>query len=109
MTKVFVTKQNDSIVEIECVGHTGYGVEGEDVVCAALSAIVQTAILGLKEVIKVKVDYTTDDKRGYLKATLPSNIDNATRHDCDVILYTMVAGIADMQKGFPKFIKLEVN
>lgn len=109
MTKVFVTKQNDSIVEIECAGHTGYGVEGEDVVCAALSAIVQTAILGLKEVIKVKVDYTIDDKRGYLKATLPSNLDNATRHDCDVILYTMVAGIADMQKGFPKFIKLEVN
>ncbi len=65
MTKVFVTKQNDSIVEIECVGHTGYGVEGEDVVCAALSAIVQTAILGPKEVIKVKVDYATDDKTGY--------------------------------------------
>ena len=71
MTKVFVTKQNDSIVEIECVGHTGYGVEGEDVVCAALSAIVQTAILGLKEVIKVKVDYTTDDKEVISKPLSP--------------------------------------
>ncbi|MDE6869521.1 MAG: ribosomal-processing cysteine protease Prp, partial [Clostridia bacterium] len=36
MTKIFVTKQNNSIVEIECEGHTGYGVQGEDIVCSAL-------------------------------------------------------------------------
>ena len=109
MTYITVTKHNDSIVDIECNGHTGYGVEGEDIVCSALSAIVQTAILGIIKVAKVNVDYKTDDKRGYLKATLPPNLDKATRHDCDVILSTMIAGITDMQKGFPKFIKLEVK
>ena len=95
MTKIFVTKQNNSIVEIECEGHTGYGV--------------QTAILGLFSVAGVNLDYKTDDKRGYLKATLPKNLDKATRHDCDVILNTMMLGIADLHEGFSDFIELEVR
>ena len=109
MTKVFVTKQNNSIVEIECEGHTGYGVEGEDIVCSALSSIVQTAILGLFRVVGVNVDYKTNDKKGYLKATLPKELDKATRHDCDVILNTMFLGIADLHEGFSDFIELEVR
>ena len=109
MTKVFVTRQNNSIVEIECDGHTGYGVHGEDVVCAALSSIVQTAVLGLFSVAGVNLDFKTDDKRGYLKATLPQNLDKATRHDCDVILNTMMLGIADLHEGYSDFIELEVK
>jgi len=42
MTKVRIQKHNGSIVSVECDGHTGYGVEGEDIVCSALSSIVQT-------------------------------------------------------------------
>ena len=41
---------------MECDGHTGYGVEGEDVVCAALSSIVQTAVLGLMGVAGLNVN-----------------------------------------------------
>ena len=43
MTVIRIGKKNGKIVSVECDGHTGYGVEGEDVVCAALSSIVQTA------------------------------------------------------------------
>ncbi|MBD5086245.1 MAG: ribosomal-processing cysteine protease Prp [Clostridiales bacterium] len=109
MTKVKVTKQDNSIVKIECDGHTGYGVEGEDIVCSALSSIVQTAVLGLFGVAGANVDFTTDAKRGYLRAVLPQNLDSATRHDCDVILNTMLLGIADLHEGFSDFIELEVK
>ena len=43
MTDVKITKKDGSIVSVVCDGHTGYGVEGEDIVCAALSSVVQTA------------------------------------------------------------------
>ncbi len=109
MTKVKVTKHNDSIVEIECDGHTGYGVSGEDIICSALSSVVQTAILGLFRVVGVNVDFKTDEKRGYLKATLPRDLDKATRHDCDVILNTMLLGVADLHEGYSDFIELEVK
>ena len=109
MTKVIVTKHGNSIVEIECDGHTGYGVHGEDVVCSALSSIVQTAVLGLFQVVGVNVDYKVNDKKGYRKASLPRDLDDATRHDCDVILNTMFLGITDLHEGFSDFIELEVR
>ena len=57
MTEIKVTKKNGSVVRVVCDGHTGYGVEGEDIVCAALSSIVQTALLGLLAVARVNVDF----------------------------------------------------
>lgn len=109
MTNVVVTKRNNSIVSVECDGHTGYGMEGEDVVCAALSSIVQTALLGLLQVVGVNVGYTTDEKRGYLKMTLPDDLDKNRRHECDIVLNTMLLGVADLNQGFSDFVNLEVK
>ena len=39
MTNVTIEKKGNSIIKIVCDGHTNYGVEGEDIVCAALSSI----------------------------------------------------------------------
>ena len=60
MTDVKITKKDGSIVGVVCDGHTGYGVEGEDIVCAALSSIVQTALLGLLTVVGVNVRYKVE-------------------------------------------------
>ena len=109
MTTVKVTKHNNSIVQIECDGHTGYGVEGEDIVYAALSSIVQTAVLGLLQVAGVDVDLVRDDKRGYLKATIDKDLDKASRLKCDMILETMLLGVADINASFSDFVELEVR
>lgn len=109
MTNVVVVKRNNSIVSVECDGHTGYGVEGEDVVCAALSSIVQTALLGLLQVVGVKVDFKVDDKKGYLKMSVPEELDNKTRRECDIVLNTMLLGVADLNQGFSDFVNLEVK
>ena len=108
MTHVVVTRRNNRIVSVECTGHTGYGEQGEDIVCAALSSIVQTAALGLLQVVGVKLDYCTDE-RGYLKMALPDDLDEKVRHDCDIVLETMLLGVADLNQGYSDFIELEVK
>ena len=109
MTKVDIVRRSGKIVSVECDGHTGYGAEGEDVVCAALSSIVQTAVLGLMGVAGINVKLERDDKRGYLKASLPDSLDKETRRDADTILETMLMGIADLYEGYSDFIELEVR
>ena len=109
MTNIKVVMQNNSIAEVICDGHTGYGVEGEDIVCAALSSIVQTALLGLLQVACVNVDYERRDDDGYLRITLPSNLSREDRHSADIILNTMLLGISDLYQGFSDFIELEVQ
>lgn len=108
MTVVTVIRKDGSIVEVECDGHTDYGEEGEDIVCAALSSVVQTAVLGLMQVVGINVDLKRDDRRGYLKMSLPQ-LNREMRRDADTVLNTMLCGIADLQEGFSRFIKLEVK
>ncbi|MGN1099451.1 MAG: ribosomal-processing cysteine protease Prp [Christensenellales bacterium] len=108
MTTVRIVRKGNSIISIECEGHTGYGVEGEDIVCAALSSVVQTGLLGLLHYVS-GVEYERDDEAGYLKIKLPDNLDEAERHDADLITGTMLLGISDLHEGFSDFIELEVK
>ena len=109
MTKVTITKQNNKIVTVECDGHTNYGERGEDIVCAALSSVVQTALLGLLVVAGVNVDINRDDEQGYLKFSLPKTLSEQESEKCETILQTMLCGVSDLNTGFSDFIELEVK
>ena len=109
MTKVTFFKKEGKITAIECKGHTGYAERGEDIVCASLSSIVQTAVLGILQVAGIKADYAVDEAEGYLKLTLPGALIAGARHDADVILNTLLLGVSDLYEGFSDFIELEVK
>ncbi len=109
MTKITIEKYNDHITKIVCDGHTNYGVSGEDIVCSALSSIVQTAVLGVLMVAGVNGKLKRDENRGYLEFSLPKDLPSEQRHDVDVILNTMLCGISDLREGFSDFIELEVK
>ncbi len=89
----------------EIKGHSGYAEEGRDVVCAAVSAVSQTALLGLLKVCDINVSYTVDD--GYLKVVLPEDVSEEKRLKAEVILLTMREGLKDIADGYPRFVRLE--
>ena len=71
-----------------------------------LSAVSQTALLGLTRVIKAPVKFERYDEKGFLHVTV--NTDNEdVRRRTDDVLNTMLCGIKDMAEGYPQFIKLE--
>lgn len=109
MTEVKIRKKDGKIVSVYCDGHTDYGDEGEDIVCAALSSVVQTAVLGLMGVAGINVGLHRDAERGELELILPAKLTGEERHDADVILETMLMGISDLYEGYSKYIKLEVK
>ncbi|MDR1906331.1 MAG: ribosomal-processing cysteine protease Prp [Clostridiales bacterium] len=108
MTTVKFFRKNGSFYKIECDGHTDFAVSGEDIVCAALSSIVQTAILGLLQVAGICAEFEKRDEDGYLKMILPQNITDRQKHDADVILNTLFLGVSDLYSGYSDFIELEV-
>ena len=109
MTKVEVFKKNNHIYKVVCDGHTMYGVAGEDVVCAALSSVVQTAVLGLMAVAGVNVELDRDEERGFLSMTIVEDLEGTKCIQADAILDTMLVGISDLYTGFSDFINLEVK
>ena len=109
MTQIKIRRKNSKIVSVFCDGHTDYGEEGEDIVCAALSSIVQTAALGLMQVACLKVRYKVVAKDASLELILPEDLSEADRNNADMILETMFLGIADLHSEYGKYIKMEVT
>ena len=108
MTDITITRKNNHIVEVTASGHTGYGESGEDIVCAGVSTLIQSALLGLLQVAGLNVKYTVNEAQGSLRFTLPEGLTDAERHDADVILNTMLCGLNDFYTEYSDYINLEV-
>lgn len=94
---------------MECSGHAGYAAKGRDIVCAAVSSILQTAALGVLRYAKVAATYRTDDKTGYLRLDLPQGLSEQQRSSANAILQTARLGIEDLCESYPEFVKMEVK
>lgn len=100
MTTVKVTRKAGHIYKVKATGHTGYAEEGSDIVCAAVSALTQGAVLGLKKVAAVAV--TESESEGKLEFEI-SEHNTAT----DAILETMLISLKDISKSYPRHLKTE--
>lgn len=110
MIKVAVTIEDGWIVAIESKGHSNYSESGTDIVCAAASSILQTAILGLKKFAKECFSYEINEKIPMMKIQLnQKNMTETVMRDVQVILETAMLGIEDLRNGFTKYIKVEVK
>ena len=109
MVNVKFSTKNGKFVGVECIGHCEYAEEGGDIVCAALSSVIQTAVLGLMRVVGIDIGYETNAETGYLKAILPKSLSGSDEHDADVILRTAYLGASDLYENFSDYISLEVE
>lgn len=108
MTDITIITKDGHFFSIECEGHTGSAVAGEDTVCAGISSIVQTALLGVIQVAGINIDYEIDENRGYLSFAVPEHINGESKIKALAICDTMVLGIKDLYEQFSDFIYLEV-
>lgn len=103
MITVTLFKKNGSIVGVKATGHSGLGESGSDVLCAAVSTLVQTAYLAIAD-IAGKTEYKSDEDEPLFQFEIPNVND---RHDIDVILRAMCVGLNDLSSGYPQNLKLE--
>ncbi|HOB09965.1 MAG: ribosomal-processing cysteine protease Prp [Limnochordia bacterium] len=106
MTRIRIIKAGEDIVGFAAAGHTGYAPHGEDIVCAAVSALTQTAVIGLCEVLGVAADVEIKD--GFLQCFLPQELPEPLRRQSQLILQVMCAGLrAVFQEYGAKYLEIE--
>lgn len=101
MTTATVFTRGDEIIGFEIKGHTGYAEHGSDIVCAAVSGISQTAVLGLTEVMNLEIDCQIEDS-GLLRVNLVEGVPEGAQ----LILKTMIAGLRNIQQQHPDHIRI---
>ena len=109
MTSIKIFYKNNNIVSFEISGHTGYSDYGKDILCASISSFSQMAVLGITKVLHIKAIVNIDDKKGYLKLTLPKDISEDDMQKSQVLLKTMEQSLNDLTFNYGKYINLEVK
>jgi len=88
-----------------CVlGHAGAAPHGEDIVCAAISVLSQTAVIGLHHFLSQAPE--TEIKPGLLRCILPGELDAKEEELSQVILKTMVLGLEALEPDYGKYFKI---
>lgn len=85
-------------------GHAGMAEKGRDIVCAAVSTLTQTAVLGLSRYLGLQPTVTRKD--GYLACML-SQGDKIKTEKVQAIYETMAIGLQEIAEQYPDFVRME--
>jgi uncharacterized protein YsxB (DUF464 family) len=109
MTKITFYKNKDFLIGFEVVGHTGYAEQGSDIVCSAISSMTQMTVVGLDQVLKIKLNVKKDAKKGYLICKISKNSSNEEITKAQNLLTTLKISLEDVEKDYKKYINMEVK
>ena len=106
MTTVTVFRRPDgSLSGFDCRGHAEYADAGEDIVCAAVSALTQGTLNGLLNVLKAPVDYHIDEKDGSLTAAL-GEVPEGKRAGAQLLLQTLASALQMIEADYARFLRV---
>jgi uncharacterized protein YsxB (DUF464 family) len=107
MTEITVKYKQGHIVSITSEGHSDFAPHGEDIVCAAASVLMQTAVNSLERV--ARLDYVITDidpSIAYMYLELPGNMTEDQSAKAQVVLETVLTGFQGIAEAYPKNIRL---
>ena len=100
MIKVCIIRSPGGVVQdISVSGHANQGPYGYDIVCAAVSALAETLVIGLTQVAPVAMEHHLNE--GILTITLQEYPSERTQ----ALLETFCLGLQDLAYSEPKFVK----
>lgn len=105
MISVSVVREDGRISVFEIKGHANFARHGKDIVCAAVSASAQTALLGLLK-YRPDTEYTVGEE-GYMKIKVPVGRDETESARLEAIAETLLCGLKDIRDGYKSYVKLE--
>ena len=85
-------------------GHAGMAPQGQDLVCAAVSALTQGALFALKH-YQVSFRYRQEDENGVL-CCLVRETQNGKVQTADVVLTAALQGLLAVESQFPQCLRV---
>lgn len=104
MTEITILRSGKQIEGFEVFGHSGYARSGSDIVCSAVSALTQTAAIGLQELLQLSI--ALDIRDGEMVCMLPRSMNPQTRREAELILKTMELGLRSIESTYKDYINI---
>ena len=106
MTTVVFRMEEDRITGFEAKGHSGYGSEGTDIVCAAVTSAVRLVettvndVLGLAAAVKIR------EQDASISLRLPGGLDEVTESTCQSLMTGLMVYFAQLHDEYPDNIEV---
>lgn len=87
----------------KCEGHADYSSDGDDIVCAAVSVLVQNTVNSIEKFTKDTVQVGSGD--GLIIADFPET----PGHDAVLLLNSLVFGMKQIAENYNDFVDIEIE
>ena len=104
MTRCEFFTENDRITGFSISGHSGYAEAGQDIVCAAISAIVTMAETTINDVCGAKAKVRVKDEQARITLTLPTSCDE--EEAVQAVLSGMMLTLLSLREDYPDYIEV---
>ena len=105
-TVTFLKRSDGALLGYRANGHSGYAESGADIVCAAISALTQTTLNGLKNVLKAPVMFDQDDDGAFIEAILTPEASEDQIRQAQLLVVTLLEGLQAIQREYPRNLRI---
>mgnify|MGYP003543305381 FL=1 len=104
MTRCEFFTEDDRITGFSVSGHSGYAEAGQDIVCAAISAVVTMAEATINDVCGAKAKVRVKEEDARITLTLPTSCDE--EESVQAVLAGMLLTLCSMREDYPDYIEV---
>ncbi|MCO7175589.1 ribosomal-processing cysteine protease Prp [Sporolactobacillus kofuensis] len=107
MVKLTIRRDHyGKIVAFKLTGHADSGPHGQDLVCAAVSAIAFGSVNAVESLAKLRMDVAQRDEGGYLECEISDCPADAHLEKAQLILEAMLVSMRTIEKSYGQYIRI---
>ena len=105
-TVTFYKRSDGALIGYSSGGHAGYAEAGSDIVCAAISALTQSTLNGLKNILKAPVMFDVDEDGAFIEVSLTPEAEEVMIRQAQLLLLTLQEGLQAIQREYPRNLRI---
>ena len=104
MTRITLLWGEKGLLGLESRGHAGQGKKGEDIVCAAVSSLIQALLLGIRDVARMSetVKCEMDGKVPLIRVEWTDK----EALGLDLLTRTVALSLKEIASGYPGYVSI---
>lgn len=100
MITVTIYKHFGQYRGFRCEGHAGYGEEGQDIVCAAVSVLTVNTVNSIEAFTEDPI--SGQEKDGFVSCHLTGSVSRETA----LLMDSMVLGLTDIERNYDNYMQI---
>ena len=106
MTSVIFHTVEDRIIGFDAQGHSGYGEQGEDIVCAAVTSAIRLVECTVNDVMGLCASVKIGEKDAKISFRLPGGLSAPAESSCQNLLTGLMVYLTQLHDEYPENIEV---